>query len=74
MSIKNKQSDPFKEIFKPKAIVKLSKTALALTGVTLAACMPELSLIARTEGLNLNRRNDFLEAVRIMNMDKLSQR
>ena len=66
---------PFEEIFKPEAIVELSRKTIAISkATTLSECMPELSRIAREEGLNLNRTKDFLEAKRILFMDKLGKR
>ena len=65
---------PLQEILMPKAIEERSETTLALKGETLSECMPELTLIARDEGLNLNKREDFLKAKRIMFMDRLNKR
>ncbi len=71
MSIKNKQSDPFKEIFKPEAIVKLSKTALALTGAeTVSEMMPPLSKIAKKFNLKLHLKREYDRAVEILKKER----
>ena len=59
------QSDPFKEILEPKAIERRSRRFM-----TVSEAEPELTRIAREEGLNLNLASDFKEAVRLMDFAK----
>ena len=42
--------------------------------MTYEEAVPELTIIARDEGLNLTNTKEFREAVRIMDMDKLGKR
>lgn len=60
------QSDPFKEIFKTKNIVERSRRFM-----TVSSAVPELTLIARKEGKDLNIVKDFQHCVRILDMNKL---
>lgn len=61
------------EMLTPKAIKEQSNTSLALKGRTVSECLPELSIIARDEGIDLNTAKGWSEAVRIMDMNKLNR-
>lgn len=74
LKLENDCPSALSEILDKEAIVKLSKTSLALRGRTVSECLPELSIIARDEGIDLNNAKGWSEAVRILDMDKLSQR
>lgn len=66
---------PLSEILTPGAILERSRKALGMSGaMTIPEAMPELSVIAKRENLNLNRTSEFLEAKRIMDMAKLNRR
>ena len=52
----------------------LSEAAEKRKFMTYEEAVPELTVIARDEGLNLTNGKDFREAVRIMDMDKLGKR
>ena len=66
---------PFEEIFKPENRLQRSKEALGMRGAeTVSEMLPEITQIAKSEGLNLNNPGDWKEAVRIMRMDKLGKR
>jgi len=66
---------PFKDILDPLKIVKRSERALGMRGAeTVSEMLPEITQIAKSEGLNLNNPGDWKEAVRILRMDKLGKR
>lgn len=66
---------PLQEILEPGAIKERSKTALALRGAeTVDEMIPELTIIARENNLNLNNPSDWKEGVRILRMDNLNKR
>jgi len=60
------QSDPFEKILEPKAIVERSRRFM-----TVSDAVPELSVIARKAGKDLNIVKDFQHCVRILDMNKL---
>ncbi len=65
---------PLQEILMPSAIKERSKTALALRGSeTVSEMLPEISIIARENNLNLTNPADWKEAVRILRMNNLNK-
>ena len=63
-----KFSDPFEDILQPKVIVERSRRFM-----TVSEAIPELSLIAREEGIDLNTASGWQEAIRILDMNKLNR-
>lgn len=71
--IEPQQSDPFPELSKilePKAIVRASEESLGLKGKTVAECLPRLTVIAKEEGLNLNRKRDWDKAINLLKSNR----
>ena len=65
------QKDPFKELFKPDAIVERSKRSLGISGaMTLAECMPPLQLIAKRYNLKLHLKREYDRAVEILKKER----
>ena len=66
------QKDPFNALFKPQA--KLSRSQERMRSArTLSECLPELSRIAKSNGLNLNNTREFLKAKDIMDRGNLNR-
>lgn len=73
LELERNTPSPFAEIFDPKNIVSLSRSQQKMReAMTVDECLPELSIIARENDLNLNIGIEWREAVNIMDMRNLN--
>ena len=72
MELERDTPSPLQDILMPEKIISRSQEAIS-KATTLSEAMPELSLIAKEKGWNLNITREFLKAKDLMDRRNLSR-